>query len=127
MICSALQRSQRSPPFGTTVVAQVLGHKDVRFPQSRSLTGRLLFWDHLQDQISYVLCAPEDDVSDPLVHRAGLPVKLPPGINIDELTGDPPPKPVIPKVFDKPLDKDNDELRDLDPEHDDDADSDVLV
>ena len=86
LICSALQRSQRSPPFGTTVVAQVLGHKDMRFPRSRSLTGRLLFWDHLQDQISYVLCAPEDDVSDPLVHRAGLPVKLPPGINIDELT-----------------------------------------
>ena len=67
LICSALQRSQRSPLFGTTVVGQVVGHKDVRFPQSRSLTGRLLFWDHLQDQISYVLCAPEDDVSDPLV------------------------------------------------------------
>ena len=126
---ASLQRSQRSPPFGTTVVAQVLGHKDVRFPQSRSLTGRLLFWDRLQDQISYVLCVPEDDVSDPLVHRAGLPVKLPPGINIDELTGDPPPQAVVPKVFDKPLDKNNDEPRDLDPEpeHDDDADSDILV
>ena len=49
--------------------------------------------------------------------------------NIDELTGDPPPQPVVPKVFDKPLDKNNDEPRDLDPEpeHDDDADSDVLV
>ena len=65
-----------------------------------------------------------------LVHRAGLPVKLPPGINIDELTADPPPQPVVPKVFDKPLDKNNDEPRDLDPEpehDDDDADSDVLV
>ena len=64
-------------------------------------------------------------VSIPDVHRAGLPVKLPPGINLDELTGDPPPKPAFP-----PLDKSNDEPRDLDPEpehDDDDADSDVLV
>ena len=76
-----------------------------------------------------MLYAPEDDVSDPLVHRAGLPVKLPPGINIHELTGDPPPQPAVPKVFDKPLDKNNHEPRDLDPEpeHDDDGDSDVLV
>ena len=76
-----------------------------------------------------MLCAPEDDVSDPLVHRAGLPVKFPPGVNLDELTGDPLPRPAFPpEVFNKPLDKSNDEPRDLDPEteHDDDADS-VLV
>ena len=29
--------------FGTTVAAQVLGHKDVKFPHPRSFTGRLLF------------------------------------------------------------------------------------
>ena len=34
---------------------------------------------------SYILCPPEDDVSNPLVHKAGLPVRLPPGINIDDL------------------------------------------
>ena len=43
-----------------------------------------------------MLRGPEDDVSDPLVHRAGLPVKLPPGINVDEVTGDPAPRPVFP-------------------------------
>ena len=74
-----------------------------------------------------MLCEPEDDVSDSLASRAGLPVKLPPGIKLDELP-DQAPRPAFPQGFDK-LDKNNDEPRDLDPEpdHDDDADSDVLV
>ena len=85
LLCRALQLKQRSLPFGTSVVAQVLGHRDVKFPTPRSLIGRLLFYDHINDQSSYILCPPEDDVSDPLVHKAGLPVRLPPGINIDDL------------------------------------------
>ena len=36
---------------------------------------------------------------DPLVHRAGLPAKLPPAVNIDELAGPDP----LPSSFDKPL------------------------
>ena len=85
LLCRALQLKQKSLPFGTSVVAQVLGHRDVKFPTPRSLIGRLLFYDHINDQSSYILCPPEDDVSDPLVHKAGLPVRLPPGINIDDL------------------------------------------
>ena len=101
LICHALQMRQKSLPFGASVVAQVLGHRDVKFPEPRSITGRLLFWDHLNDQVSYILTPPEDDVSDPLVHRASLPVKLPPDINLDELAGLQP----LPskRTFDKPL------------------------
>ena len=62
-----------------------MGHRDIKFPQPRSLTGRLLFHDHLNDQSSYILCPPEDDVSDPLVQKAGLPVRLPPGLDVDDL------------------------------------------
>ena len=80
-----------------TVVAQVLGHRDVRFPSFRSITGRLLYFDHLNDQVSYILCPPQDQDSDPLVYRAGLPAKLPPAINIDELAGPDP----LPSSFDK--------------------------
>ena len=42
LLCRALQLRQKSLPFGTTVVAQVLGHRDIKFPQPRSLIGRLL-------------------------------------------------------------------------------------
>ena len=92
---------QKSLPLGASVVAQVLGHRDVKFPEPRSITGRLLFWDHLNDQISHILTPPEDDVSDPLVYRAGLPVKLPPGINLNELAGLQPSP--AKRTFDKPL------------------------
>ena len=43
LLCHALQKYQKSLPFGSTVVAQVLGHRDVKFPGSRSITGRLLY------------------------------------------------------------------------------------
>ena len=79
LICHSLQKRQLSLPFGTTVAAQVLGHKDVKFPHPRSFTGRLLFWDHLNDQVSYLLCPPENASSEPCVYKAGLPVRLPPG------------------------------------------------
>ena len=72
LLCHALQKTQKSLPFGSTVVAQVLGHQDVKFPEPRSLPGRLLFWDHLRDQVSHVLCAPETPDDEPLVYRAGL-------------------------------------------------------
>ena len=69
LLCHALQKSQKSLPFGSTVVAQVLGHRDVKFPGSRSITVGLLNWDHLRDQVSYVFCPPESPDDDPL----GLP------------------------------------------------------
>ena len=49
--CHALQKTQKSLPFGRTVVAQVLD-RDVKFPEPRSFAGRLLFWNHLRDQVS---------------------------------------------------------------------------
>ena len=75
LLCHALQRRQRSLPFGSSVVARLLDYKDVRFPNSRTLTGRLLFWNHMEDQVSFILCPPEGQDLDPLVYRAGLPAK----------------------------------------------------
>ena len=115
--------------FGTTVAAQVLGHKDVKFPHPRSFTGRLLFWDHLNDQVSYILCPPESASSEPCVYKAGLPVRLPPGVNLDDLVGlDPQPQPIAFKTpfkrddhdeqltSDKPIDLDATDPIDLDAE-----------
>ena len=134
LLCHALQKSQKSLPFGGTVVAQLLGHCDVKFPDSRSITGRLPYWDHLRDQVSYVLCPPESPDDDPLVYWAGLPVKLPPGGNLDDLTlPDVVPKKDAAKIFDKLLSegvrdkKLNDDILDLDPENDNDDDDDVLL
>ena len=81
LLCHALQRQQRSLPFGSSVVAQDLDHKKIRFPDSRTVTGRLLFWDHMQDQVSYILVPPGDDSIDFLVYRASIPARLPPAIN----------------------------------------------
>ena len=96
----------------------------------------LLFWDHLHDSTSYILCPPEDDVSDALVQRASLPVRLPPGANLDDLAGLQP----LPaqSVFDKPLasaptsqnhpkDLDPDPLPATSAEDQADSDDDVLV
>ena len=87
------------------MVAQELDHKKIKFPDSRTVTGRLLFWDHMQDQVSYILVPPGDDNIDFLVYRASIPARLPPAINIDELTGaDPlPPLPSQPLSFDRSL------------------------
>ena len=105
LLCHALQRQQRSLPLGSSVVAQELDHKKIKFPDSRTVTGRLLFWDHMQDQVSYILVPPGDDNIDFLVYRASIPAQLPPAIKIDELTGaDPlPPLPSRPSVFDRSL------------------------
>ena len=79
LLCSSLQSKQKSPPFGSQVIAQVLGHRKVKYPEQRSITGRLLYWDHLQDQLSYLLCPPEDgdDSQEPTVQRAALPALAP--------------------------------------------------
>ena len=69
LLCHALQRRQRSLPFGTSVVAQVLGYKEIRFSNSRTISGRLLFWDHLSDQVSYILCPPGEESLEPLSTR----------------------------------------------------------
>ena len=72
LLCSSLQRKQKSQ--------QVLGHRKVKYPEQRSIPGRLLYWDHLQDQLSYLLCPPEegDESQEPTVQRAALPVLAPP-------------------------------------------------
>ena len=72
------RRNKRSPPFGSQVIAQVLKHKKVKYPEQRSISGRLLYWDHLQDQLSYLLCPHEEDGQEPTVQRAALPVLAPP-------------------------------------------------
>ena len=61
LLCHALQKTQRSSLFGATVVTQVLGHREVKNPTPRSMTGRLLFWDQLDDQISHILCPSGED------------------------------------------------------------------
>ena len=78
--CSSLQRKQKSPPFGFQVIAKVFGHRKVKYPEQRSISGRLLYWEHLQDQLSYLLCPPDegDESQGPTVQRAALPVLTPP-------------------------------------------------
>ena len=58
----------------------MLNHKKVKYPEQRSISGRLLYWDHLQDQLSYLLCPSEeeDGSQEPTVQRAALPVLAPP-------------------------------------------------
>ena len=68
------------------MIAQELDHKKIKLPDSRTVTGRLLFWDHMQDQVSYILCPPREDNINSLVYRASIPARLPPATNIDEFT-----------------------------------------
>ena len=73
----------------------VLDYKGIKFTQPKSVAGRLLFWDHLQDQASYLLCDPEDESDEPSVTRAGAPTLSPPD----------PPKPKA--AFDKELQRED--------------------
>ena len=119
MICAALQKKQRSPPFGAQVIAQALGHDKIKYPLERSIVGRLLFWDHLSDQGSYILCPPASEEEEEFVHKAGLPVLSPPD-NPD--AGDEPLKRIVKpsdlgKTFDKPMEKDLEEPIELDHLH----------
>ena len=56
----------------------MLNHRKVKYPEQRSISGRLLYWDHLQDQLSYLLCPPEEEDEESTVQRAALPVLAPP-------------------------------------------------
>ena len=46
----------------------------IKFPTERSVSGRLLLWDHL----SCILCPPDDELDEMTVYKAGLPVLAPP-------------------------------------------------
>ena len=61
LLCAALQKTQHSPSFGSQVIAQALGHSNIKYPAKKSISGRLMFWDHLSDQESYILCPPDTD------------------------------------------------------------------
>ena len=58
----------------------MLNHKKLKYPEQRSISGRLLYWDHLQAQLSYLLCPPEeeDGSQESTVQREALPVLAPP-------------------------------------------------
>ena len=104
------------------MVTQVLGHREVKFPtprsmtgrvwdhlgDPRSMTGRLLFWDHLGDQISHILCPSKKDFDEPTINRGDLPVKLPAGVNIDEIAGPTP----LPKAWNQKMK--NEDLKERD-------------
>ena len=66
LLCSSTE-SQRSPPFSSKVIAQALGHGNVKYLAERSIVGRLTFWDHLSDQGSLILCPPDSDLDDAVV------------------------------------------------------------
>ena len=74
----SLQRQQRSPAFGSHVIAQAIGHGNIKHPIERSVTGRLIFWDHLSDQGSFILCPPDAELGEEIVYKAGLPFLAPP-------------------------------------------------
>ena len=63
--------------YAVRYAAQALGDGMIKFPTERSVSGRLLFWDHLSDQGSCVLCQ-DDEHDEWIVYRAGLPVLAPP-------------------------------------------------
>ena len=87
-LLSALQQRQISPPFGSPVVAQVVNPKGERFPEGKSIEGRLLFWDHMHDKSSF-LFVPDDSEDDFHVIRAKTPTITPP------LVPDAPPVPPV--------------------------------
>ena len=97
--------------FGASMIAQALGHRNIKFPTPRSISGRLLFWDHLQDQISYLL-APADEEGEYLVYMAGTPTLCPP----DNPAPEPSDEPVRKVTFDLPLDASEKPILDLDEE-----------
>ena len=103
LLCHALQRHQRS--LYLLVLRWLLRSSIARRSSFLTVTGRLLFWDHMQDQVCYILCPPREDNIEPLVYRASTPARLPPAINIDEFT-DAEPLPLLPSrpsTFDRPM------------------------
>eukprot|EP00971_Amphidinium_carterae_P285185 5661226-Amphidinium_carterae.1 len=67
--------AQPSPPIGSVVTARVLDHKHVKSFVPRGVTGRLLFYDHLHDQSSFLLY--EGDGEDTEVLRCAQPTPHP--------------------------------------------------
>ena len=53
---------------------------NIKHPIANSVTGRLLFWDHLSDQASFILCPPDADLDEDeeIAYKTGLPVLAPP-------------------------------------------------
>ena len=95
----------------------------MKYPEQRSISGRLLYWDHLQDQLSYLLCQPEEDGQESTVQRAALPVLAPPESPEPKATFGTPLKNKDPG---HPVDLDMDDMvvPDEKPEDDDDDDDD---
>ena len=75
-LLSALQQRQISPPKGE------------RFPEGKTIKGRLLFWDRMHDKSSF-LFVPDDQEDDFHVIRAKTPTLAPP------LVPDAPPVPPL--------------------------------
>ena len=76
----------------------------------------MLYSGHLCDQVSYILCSPDTPDEDAMVYRAGLPVKLPPGMILDDMAPQEPLPPILKKKLDMPLaehDRSQDELHEL--------------
>eukprot|EP00971_Amphidinium_carterae_P225610 4474362-Amphidinium_carterae.1 len=77
LLCKALQRKQRSPPFGSTVIARRL-KPATRLGVKRGVEGRLLFWDRLFSSQSFVLTTNPPDTSNHYIDTAGYPIPSPP-------------------------------------------------
>ena len=108
--------------FGSQVIAQVLNHKKVKYPEQRSISGRLLYWDHLQHQLSYLLCPAEEEEGEPTVQRAALPVLAPPETPQPKATFGTPLKNENPG---HPVDLDMDDMMVPDEKHDEEEEDDV--
>ena len=124
LICVALQKAQRSPPFGSQVIAQALGHSNTKYAARRSISGRLMFWGHLSDQGSYILCPPDTESDESLAYKAGLPIlsplDAPEAIPPDVVTKGADKEGEHPKdSFDKSMGGTDPDIRDLDEDDDD--------
>ena len=64
-----LYNDSRDPPFGSQVIAQALGHGNIKYPTERSVIGRLMLWDHLSDQGSFILCPPDAEMDEEIVQE----------------------------------------------------------
>eukprot|EP00971_Amphidinium_carterae_P041801 821537-Amphidinium_carterae.1 len=79
LLCKALQRKQRSPPFGSTVIARRL-KPATRLGAKRGIEGRLLFWDHLFSSQSFILTSNPAETGNHYIDTAGYPIPSPPDV-----------------------------------------------
>eukprot|EP00971_Amphidinium_carterae_P176795 3505559-Amphidinium_carterae.1 len=82
LLCKALQRKQKSPPFGSMVISRTL-NPPKKIGATKGVEGRLLFWDHLFSSQSSVLTSNPTETSDHYVETAGYPVPSPPNPPMD--------------------------------------------